>query len=388
MANTTLKFGNGNWAIKDGSALAYSDQYDNYKPLPFDFSRASSATLVNKAGLIESVNSGLPRIDFSHSIDGALLLEPQSTNLIPYSDDFSQSSWVKNGFGNALSPVVTSNSDISPDGNQNASRIEMDCTSTSSSDYSAIYQQLALDGSSEYTISFYVKSNTSSEQDLLFFSNSSFSTQITANSEWQRVESTFTSNSTNTRNFGLLARGSVQQDVDILIWGAQVENRSYATSYIPTNGATSTRVVDFSNGFNLNPQQDGLIPLNSPFTFFSYINTNIGVPSVGNGFYFTENNATAVYYYGTTMMIRSATGEEYASLHSGLHKIAISYDGSSAKLFIDGSKVKDVSASSRFANINNMNFYRNNSNSSFKFNDLRLFNEALTDQYLQELTTI
>jgi hypothetical protein len=144
-----------------------------------------------------------PRIDYSTGAK-AFLLE---TNLVTYSEDFSDSSWVKNGFGNALSPVVTLNTDMSPDGTVNASRIEMDCTSTSSSDYSAIYQQLSLDGSSEYTISFYIKSNTSSEQDLLFFSNSSFSTQITANSEWQRVESTFISNSTNPRNFGLVARG-------------------------------------------------------------------------------------------------------------------------------------------------------------------------------------
>ena len=160
------------------------------------------------------------------------MLEPQSTNLITQSELFSDSSWVKNGFGNALAPVVTLNSNISPDGTQNASRIEMDCTSTLSSDYSAMYQQLALDGSSDYTISFYVKSNTSSEQDLLFFSNSSFSTQITANSEWQRVESTFTSNSTNVRNFGLVARGSVQQDVDVLIYGAHARTTNLIAQVI------------------------------------------------------------------------------------------------------------------------------------------------------------
>ena len=63
MANT-LKFGNGNWATKEGSALAYNDENGNFKPLPFDFSRASNATVVNKDGLIEVVGSGQPRIDF------------------------------------------------------------------------------------------------------------------------------------------------------------------------------------------------------------------------------------------------------------------------------------------------------------------------------------
>lgn len=69
MANT-FKFGNGNWAVKDGSALAYNDENNNFKPLPFDFTRASSATRVNKQGLVETVPSGKPRIDFLDNTDG------------------------------------------------------------------------------------------------------------------------------------------------------------------------------------------------------------------------------------------------------------------------------------------------------------------------------
>ena len=30
-----LKFGNGTWATKKGSTLAYNDENNNYKPLPF-----------------------------------------------------------------------------------------------------------------------------------------------------------------------------------------------------------------------------------------------------------------------------------------------------------------------------------------------------------------
>ena len=40
MANT-LKFGNGEWYGKKDTILAYNDENSNYKPLPFDFSRAS-----------------------------------------------------------------------------------------------------------------------------------------------------------------------------------------------------------------------------------------------------------------------------------------------------------------------------------------------------------
>jgi hypothetical protein len=47
----------------------------------FDFTRGSSATRVNEAGLIESVAANLPRINYENGI-GHLLLEPQRTNLL------------------------------------------------------------------------------------------------------------------------------------------------------------------------------------------------------------------------------------------------------------------------------------------------------------------
>ncbi len=83
---TTFKFGNGNWAVKEDFALAYNDENGNFKPLPFDFTRASSATRVNKHGLIETVPSGKPRIDFLNNTSGHLLLEPSRTNISPDSE--------------------------------------------------------------------------------------------------------------------------------------------------------------------------------------------------------------------------------------------------------------------------------------------------------------
>ena len=47
----TLKFGNGEWYGKEDTILAYNSENNNYKPLPFTFERASTATRVNKEGL-------------------------------------------------------------------------------------------------------------------------------------------------------------------------------------------------------------------------------------------------------------------------------------------------------------------------------------------------
>ena len=95
--SNTLNLGAGIWGTKEDSLLAYNNENGNYKPLPFDFTRASSATVVNKAGLIETVQSGIPRIDFLGNTNGALLLEPQRTNLITQSEAFGNAYWTKSG---------------------------------------------------------------------------------------------------------------------------------------------------------------------------------------------------------------------------------------------------------------------------------------------------
>jgi len=95
--STTLKLGAGNWATKAGSLLSYNDENGNFKPLPFNFTRSTSATRVNKDGLIEVVTNNKPRIDFLNNSKGALLLEPSRTNLIQYSKDFGNDYWTKSG---------------------------------------------------------------------------------------------------------------------------------------------------------------------------------------------------------------------------------------------------------------------------------------------------
>ena len=110
----TLKFGNGTWATKKGSTLAYNDEGGNFKPLPFTYTGAGKGTRVNKEGLIEVVENDRPRIDYTDSEDGVFLLEKAATNSVTYSNDFSQSIYGK------INLTITANQGISPDGTQNA----------------------------------------------------------------------------------------------------------------------------------------------------------------------------------------------------------------------------------------------------------------------------
>jgi len=106
-----------NWGVKDGGLLAYKQTRDKWFDKSFDYVGGANGTRVDRDGLIKPANvygediiSNVPRIDFLNNPDGHLLLEPQRTNLIRYSEDFS--SWLSNG-------TKTPNYGISPSGENN-----------------------------------------------------------------------------------------------------------------------------------------------------------------------------------------------------------------------------------------------------------------------------
>ena len=256
MANTTLKFGNGNWATKEDSALAYSDQHDNFKPLPFNFSRASNATVVNKAGLIETAGNGIPRIDFLGNTQGAMLLEPQRTNSITYSNDFSKSIYGK------INLTITANQGISPDGTLNASLLVPNATLgnryLTNSTGSNLKINTVFLKKKELR---YVKVGNAQSNVLVDLENGTISASSVSTNNftienygngWYRVScyNTLDVNLQIQIFVGLDGSGSniATNGTDgLYIYGFEIENGSYTTSYIPTNGATSTRVVETCN---------------------------------------------------------------------------------------------------------------------------------------------
>ena len=182
---------------------------------------------IDNISIKEVTRDNVPRIDYSGGGCPHILAEPERTNLIPYSEDFTVGNWAKTRC------TVTSNQAISPDGTLNADLM------TSTDDDARLGDQVGSSGA-EYTQSIYVKSAQVSDVNCQIDFAGLNTVTFTANQQWQRVETTLTDTSQSPRlRLRILNSGN-----SIYVWGAQLEEGSYATSYIPTDGGTVTRVKD------------------------------------------------------------------------------------------------------------------------------------------------
>ena len=410
----TLKFGNGEWYGKKDTILAYNDLNSNYKPLPFDFSRGSSATVVNKDGLIETVGSGEPRIDYKDDSKGALLLEPSRTNVITYSYTQSAGVWYPYSAW-----TVSDNSQISPKGILDASSLTENLTNGYHSGY---YQPAINNGyTGSYTISCFAKYNGrnialspkgATERTVFNLANGTISQLggggVTAKIQdygngWYRCIVTCSFSNQNVNFEHLLANNnSLQYQGDgtsgVYIYGCQAEQGSYATSYIPTSGSVVTRLADScSNGGN-----EQVINSTEGVLYFegSLLNDDgtINTISLNDNTY--SNNRLNLKLSSPSGVINGrfdSIGSDYNLSASGYdltvnHKIALAYGLNNISLWVDGVKKDSLNTFSVFSNLIRLDFYNPFGGGSNIFNgntkDVRVYNTALTDQELIALTTI
>ena len=393
MANT-FNLGNGSWAQKTEKLLAYNAENDNYKPLPFDFDRASTATRVNKQGLIETVGTDEPRIDFLNNTKGHLLLEPERTNLYPYSEKMS--AWGYNfNAGTASLPVVTDNVGVSPDGTQNASRVVMNLNGgTTLSDRTAL-RVLITASTNVHTQSFYLKSNTSDSYNITFHFLGGHRSVYTVTPEWQRFS--YTEAAGTSVYTGIELRGSITSDyADILVWGAQFEQGSYATSYIPTQGETNG-VTRSAESCSQTPP-DGVIN-SSEGVLYAEISA---LADGGSDRYISLSDGSSSNIVSVNLNtisnrinLRIASNgvnifiDADAQSQTELNKVAIKYKSNDCSFWINGVKINSNTTISHPLNLSKISFNVGDGGFPFYGNvkDLKVYNTALTDAELIALTS-
>ena len=282
----------------------------------------------------------MPRVDYLNNSNGSLILEPQRSNIATYSSDYTQSFYIKDS-----GITATLNQSTSPTGSNDAAKISV-------TNNGRIY---ANHTTGTYATSVFIKAGT--------FSNFKVQGQnvdlgvspiITGSLDsedygngWYRLTGYYTG----TRSFQVQAYpdntySSHTDSGDYYLFGTQIEAGSYATSYIPTSGSSVTRNND---GI---PSQLLSTPLTTQGTIF--IDFKEIIQAIGDFKFTNASNTTsyAFYFYSDGMDVynNSAFIVNRSTLEPNNSKVAVSWNGTNVKVYINGN---DRTKSGAVASLNN-----------------------------------
>lgn len=352
----------------------------------------------------------VPRLTYENGCP-SLLLEKQSSNIITYSEDLTNAAWLKSN------ATISANAAISPDGTQNADKLIINngltggyayrVNSTSATPYTGSFYIKA--GGVNYT-TFYTNMSGSYEQALINLTNGAITNSTFVNTPkttsvgngWYRVEYTVNAGGGPVTIYidgGATSGGGgyTGNGVDgVYIWGAQVEQSSYATSYIPTTSTSVTRLADscYKTGISsLIGQTSGA--MFCEFNYYDNISGSmelvpmyIGAGAYSDGIYFDIYQD--VLYLAIWVSASQQTLINCGALNAGKHKVAVSYTTNNINVYLDGALIgTDNSAS--IPTMSQLNIGTAGASTTierYTFNQGLLFKRVLTSQEAIALTTL
>ncbi|RLF63878.1 MAG: hypothetical protein DRN30_06050, partial [Thermoplasmata archaeon] len=223
-----------------------------------EFSRSTTATYIDRYGVLKYADIDEPRFEKE-----GLLLEGSSTNLLKWSEDFTQSEWITRGV------TVESNATTAPDGSNTASKL---VETTEEGQHWIAFQDYPAEEGQYYAGSVFLKAGERNYVSVYLLdpednyavigrvnvdlSNGSFEVpqgwgkvQKLADG-WYRVAVVTSATSSSIRfQVGLIETPWIASYIGdgtsgIYIWGAQLEAKPFPTSYIPTQDSAVTRSAD------------------------------------------------------------------------------------------------------------------------------------------------
>ena len=326
------------------------------------FTRTTSGTRVGPDGYIEVIPADQPRFDFD-PVTGeclGLLVEEQRTNLITITTN-NENGLPITDFNYPMSGFDENNTelDIAPDGNLVLCKYDLAGTN---GPFLSITSTASITAGVTYTMSMWVKGGSSYSASFAWVNqttNEVPNTTISITPEWRRYTFSFTPQFNSTSSRLQIFFSTQGNDKIISVWGAQLEQGSFATSYIPRPSGQATRTADNASitGSNFtewyNPSEGTLIsqstmPLDRiiPGSFrsfaqivksssynsdsiFQYINSGNSYPasearvSNSNVFGITSGNT---YFLGCKIATAYAAAN-YAISSAGVAPVTNSYNG-------------------------------------------------------------
>jgi len=323
----------------------------------------------------------VPRIDYTGGGCGKLLLEPQRTNLALYSEDISNVIYGKTNV------TITSNSTTSPDGTANADTI----TATAAS--ANIQGVVTVTSGLVYTMSVWLKRKTGTGTvQLRGVSNTSTTVEIT--SEWARYNVTLTASDTYGR-YGVLLLTSGDE---VYAYGFQLEQSSYATSYVPTLASSVTRLADSASKTGISSligQTEGVIYAEIDLNL---IGSNAGLYALqvydsATSPTYTKAAYLEVYQGKVYGYVRNATVQ--CEIVSGIYadgqrlKMALAYKANDFALYVNGVQIGVDASGSLPSVLNSLSLhYSAASQQGSPLYQAQLYTTRLTNAELATLTTL
>jgi hypothetical protein len=352
--------------------------------------------------------SGLPRLDYLGSTCPRLLLEPQRTNSAQYSEQLDNAWWTKNN------QSVTANNTTAPDGYSSADLV---IPAAGTADHYILSSTVNSTASEVVTLSLFIKKK---DNDYFYFgtggasafgavvyrfSTNTFTvsglgaTATNYGNGWIRLTITGTTGATDLRMLFTPtdATGSRTFNANgtdgTWVWGCQVEVGAYATSYIPTLGASVTRVADAASKTSASAligQTEGTIfwefQLETPVATGHESIINIDGGSFSNTIYILKGgngSITAEMYVGGVLQAAFSISSQPA----GTYKAAIGYANNNTAFFINGVQVGTTDTSCSVPTTSRIQLGNNVFGpSTDKTAQVLLFKTRLTNSQLAELT--
>ena len=386
------------------AAVLYS-QIPDSGAVDFDVTRATTAYRTNASGILESVASGVPRLDYP--IGGgcpSLLIEPAATNILLNSQltgGETPTSWTNVLNTGARTPQAS----VLVTG-QTAFRF------VTSSERTIIAQSITVTSGTVYTFSFYIEQlTTTTAARQIFNFHSGATSQVWRDPDGLILDSannlpnklgkytiTATANDTTiVLRFGAGVQSNT--NADLVVVAPQLETGSVATSYIPTVAATATRNADVISKTGVSGfigQTEGVWYyegiINDTGSEFQILNSTRNVTNSISITRWTTNRVRARIWSNSVLSVSMASANNvFVNTKS---KIALSYESGSVKLFYNGALVASSTDSFAFTvpiselEISVMvNFFGNSLNTN-NVDQVLIFPTKLTDAQCIELTTL
>jgi len=319
----------------------------------------------------------IPRIDYTNG-EPSILLEPQRTNTVTYSQDFSQY------FSGSLTLTTGF---LAPDGTNSATKV------TATIGAASLYRSGESSTTASRTIWARTVSGTGTAGLLSYFGNTD--NLFTITEKWQRFEVNSAVATGGTNFYAIDFRDTSQTLSEIIVWGAQSEVGSYATSLIHTSGSAVTRSADAANNAgnsDLINSTEGVLyaEIKASANDSTYKQIGIGNGVSGNeiniSYDSTANRISCVYRVSNSYLINFFID---GNVNTEYNKIAFKYKANDFTLSLNGQQqLVNTTNSTMISGLNNLKFASGSGGANFYGNAkmVAVFKEALTDLKLEKQT--